>query len=405
MTLGSTDTPSTLTTSGNADAFVAKYSPTGVLLWKVSGGGAAGDESFNAIAVDSSGNVTVAGRFSSTANFGGSNLTANGVSDMVLAQYAGSNGAHQWSKKFGGAVNDDANGLAADASGKIYLTGYFSGTVNFGGANISSPFDTDTDAFVAKFNADGTHVWSKHFTNAGSDKGVAIAADTVGGLALVGSFTATINFGGSTLSSTGQVDAFVARLSQTDGSHIWSRRNGAPDGNESAQAVTVDADGDVLVGGYASKAMDVGGGVAAALGGVDTWIAKYAAASPGAHLWSKRIGGTSHDYVYGIAVDASDNVYAAGSFESLSLSVGGDTLTNGGSSSADVWVAKWTAAGANVWGEKQGGTAVDVAKACATSPSGHLAVGGYFFSSGGLFGGATLSAAGVADGFLARIAQ
>jgi hypothetical protein len=158
----------------------------------------------------------------------------------------------------------------------------------------------------------------------------------------------------------------------------------------------------VLVAGQAIKPVDMGGGVLPALGGADMIVAKYASASPGAHQWSKRGGGTSNDYGYGVAADSSSNVYVAGSFESASVSIAGSTLTNGGNS--DTYVAKWASDGSNAAARKLGGTGQDVPNKIVAQASGHLAVCGYFYNAGS-FDGTTLTSAGLADGFLVRMAQ
>ena len=69
-----------------------------------------------------------------------------------------------WSKGFGGSDNDAGNGVAVDGGGDVVVTGYFKTTVNFGGGNLtSSGLD---DIFVAKVSGtDGSHVWARGFGN------------------------------------------------------------------------------------------------------------------------------------------------------------------------------------------------------------------------------------------------
>ncbi|MGH7893602.1 MAG: SBBP repeat-containing protein [Candidatus Binatia bacterium] len=388
----------TRTSAGGADWFLAKYSPTNVLAWVRAMGGT-GDDSPASVVVDGNGDVVVAGHFAGTASFGGAALVASGTSDIALAKYNGADGTHQWSKRFGGAYDDGAAGVAVDGGGNIVLTGFFQGTVDFGTGVLRVPFDTDLDVFLTKFTSAGTVVWATNFPNTGNDRGYGIAVDSAGSIAITGYFSNTIDFGGAQFSSAnGLIDVFVAKFTAS-GAHLWSRQIGAPDGNEGGNAITMDGGGNVLVTGYAIEAVNFGGGLLDALGGADVFVAKYTAAS-GAHLWSRRLGGSGNDYCYGVAVDATGNVAVAGSFERTGA-FGDTSLTAAGA--GDAFVAKYTATGAPVWARQLGGTSSDIGQGVAFAPSGHPFTTGYFYGTGS-FGGTTLTSAGVADAFLVRLA-
>jgi PKD repeat protein len=387
----------TFRSAGGADALLAKYSPTGAVLWARSMGGA-GDDFAEGIAVDGAGDAVVVGRFAGTAGFGGSPLVASGSFDMVVAKYTGTSGAHQWSRRFGGAYDDDASVVAVDAGRNVYVSGYFRGAVDFGGGVLRVPYETDLDVFLLKLTAAGGHVWSKHFPNSGNERAYGLAVDGAGYVVLAGSFSNTVDFGGGGLTSPNALtDAFVARFTGA-GAHVWSRRLGAPDGNEAACAVATDSAGNVVVAGYAIAAVDFGGGLLSALGGTDAFVARYAAAN-GAHLWSRRLGGKANDYAYGVAVGAGDAVFVTGAVAG-SAALGGTTITVGGPS--DGFVAKYSAVGAPAWGLALGGSDADVGRAI-SAVGGSPVVTGYFYGTG-TFGGGTLASAGAADGFVVRLA-
>jgi hypothetical protein len=82
--------------------------------------------------------------------------------DIFVAKYAGSDGHHIWSTRFGDVSNDAGNAVAVDATGNVVVTGSFSGIVNFGGGSLTSSAAT-ADIFLAKFSSSGNHVWSKRF--------------------------------------------------------------------------------------------------------------------------------------------------------------------------------------------------------------------------------------------------
>jgi hypothetical protein len=299
--------------------------------------------------------------------------------------------------------DDTASAVAVDASNNVYFTGFFRGTANFGGANLTVPFTSDLDVFIAKLDATGAHIWSKNFTNNGNERGYGIAVDGSGNVVITGSFSNTVDFGGGGLTSANAMsDGYVARFT-TAGVHSWSRRFGSPDGNESGQAVATDSSGNALVTGYATRAVDMGGGSLAMLGGTDGLIAKYAATS-GNHVWSRRVGGGGNDYGYGITVDTAgasptNNVYVTGAFDDTA-SFGGASLTAVGS--PDVYLAKYGPTGTPLSARQFGGASTDISRGVDFA-AGTPVVAGYFSGSGS-FGGTTLTSAGLADGFVVRVA-
>src|SRR5688572_11549100 len=86
--------------------------------------------------------------------------------------------AHLWSKRFGSTGTDSGYSTAVDAQGNVYVSGSFQATVNFGGANLVSV--GAIDIFLAKYDANGLHEWSKSFGNVLSDHAYGIAVDGSG---------------------------------------------------------------------------------------------------------------------------------------------------------------------------------------------------------------------------------
>jgi len=127
--------------------------------WARAFGGTSGDQG-NSIAVDASGNVYTAGSFQGTVDFdpgaGTSNLSAVG-SDDIFVQKLDASGNFLWAKAFGGSASDFGRSIAVDASGNVYTTGNFRGTVDFdsgvGTANLSAV--GSRDIFIQKLDASG----------------------------------------------------------------------------------------------------------------------------------------------------------------------------------------------------------------------------------------------------------
>jgi PKD repeat protein len=387
----------TLVSAGGADWFVAKFDPAGNCVWANRMGGTA-DDAVDAVTADASGNVIVTGRFAGSASFGGTtNLVANGTNDMAVAKY-GADGHHIWSKRFGGQYDDAPSAAAVDTAGNVYLTGYFRGTCDFGGGPLTVPFTSDLDVFVAKLDPSGNHLWSKNFTNDGNDRGYGIATDSAGNVVVAGTFSNTIDFGGGEMDSpNAMLDVFVVKLSPA-GAHLWSRHIGTAVASEGVNGVAIDLAGNVVIAGNVIAEVDFGGGSLGALGASDAYVAKYA--PNGNHIWSRRFGGAGNDYASAVAVDGSGNVAVAGSFESNALFAGIPLLSAGQS---DAYVLKLDPSGTNPSVRQLGGTSADVGQGVVIAPSGSLVTAGYFYGSGS-FAGIQLGSLGAADAFIASLA-
>ena len=126
----------TLTSSGSYDIFVAKLDSDGNWLWAKQAGGTGLDWG-NGIATKSSGNSYVTGKFQGTASFGSTTLTSSGNADIFVAKLDNS-GNWLGAQKAGGTGIDDGQSIAIDSYGNSYVTGYFQRTASFGDINISS---------------------------------------------------------------------------------------------------------------------------------------------------------------------------------------------------------------------------------------------------------------------------
>jgi len=139
----------------NNDIFITKYDANGNVLWAKSVG-SNGYEYGNCVSIDNSGNVYITGKFAySTITFGSTTLSSEGSSyDIFIAKYD-ANGNVLWAKSVGGInTNDIGNSVATDASGNVYMTGYYScPTINFGSNSLTNAGITgSSDMFIAKYS-------------------------------------------------------------------------------------------------------------------------------------------------------------------------------------------------------------------------------------------------------------
>lgn len=117
---------------------------------------------------------------------------------------------HIWSQNFSGTNVQRSHCVAIDGSGNTIITGYFSGAVNFGGGLLTSA--GNYDIFLAKFDSDGGHIWSKSFGDASDQSARSVTCDGSGNVVVTGDFYGSTNFGGGALTSAGSRDIFIAKF-------------------------------------------------------------------------------------------------------------------------------------------------------------------------------------------------
>jgi hypothetical protein len=197
-----------LTSAGLNDIFIAKLDSDGAHLWSKRFGDV-DDQQRPSITTDSAGNVLLTGLFADTVDFGGGALTSAGDYDLFVAKLDPA-GTHIWSKRFGDSGFQVGYNITTDSASNVLLTGLFAGTVDFGGGALTSA--GGYDLFVAKLNPAGTHIWSKRFGDTDYQFGYSITTDSAGNVLFTGYFGGTVDFGGGALTSAGSVDLFVAKL-------------------------------------------------------------------------------------------------------------------------------------------------------------------------------------------------
>lgn len=204
VNLGGSD----LISAGVWDIFIAKFATDGTHIWSRSFGGSGLEVGFY-FAIDSNDNLLLTGGFEGSINFGGADLICDSGRDVFLVMLDAA-GNHIWSKDFSGGGFNLGYAINVDSSDSIVLGGQFSGNINFGGTMLQSV--GASDVFFAKFNSSGEHLWSGTVGQTGSANSRGVAIDSQGDLIFTGYFEGTINFGGDDLISAGSSDIFVAKL-------------------------------------------------------------------------------------------------------------------------------------------------------------------------------------------------
>jgi len=362
------------------------------LLWATSAGGSSFD-SGKGIAVDSSGNAYVTGEFSGTVDFEGTSLTSNaGSEDVFVAKYD-ANGNLLWATSAGGSDTEIGFDIAVDGAGNAYVTGEFSGTVDFDGTSLSS--DGDFDIFVAKYDAGGNFLWANSAGGSGFDRGRGIAVDSSGNGFVTGRFSGTADFNGTSLSNAGGGDVFVAKY-DASGNLLWATSAGGTE-SDAGLGIAVDSSGNAYVtGGFGGTADFEGTSLTSNAGSEDVFVAKYDAS--GNLLWATSAGGSSRDFGLSVAVDSSGNAYVTGEFEGTA-DFNGTSL--GSTGVIAIFVAKYDASGNLLWATSAGGGGFDHGRGIAVDSSGNAFVTGRFSGTAD-FNGTSLSSAGNLDVFVAK---
>ena len=248
------------------------------------------------------------------------------------------------------------------------------------------------DIFIAKFRADGGHVWSDRYGDAefSSQSPCDLAADNNNNVVFVGQFDGTLNFGGYTLIGGSSSSMYTVKFDST-GTHVWSDSYGNPS-YAAAKGVAIDPSRNILVTGVIGGSVNFGGGSLTR----PMFVVKFD--EDGYHVWSRDYGDGDYNDVSDIAVDLLGNVSITGSFED-DLNFGGISLVSAGYK--DIFLAKFDVNGNHVWSQRFGNNSADDGYSVDTDGLGNVVAGGYFFDTVD-FGGGQKGSTGRCSGFVAK---
>lgn len=387
----------TIESGGSNDFFLAKFDASGNHLWS-RGFGDTDYDTAPSVVIDGSGSIILVGNFFGILKLGGDPLIALGEGniDVFIAKFD-ANGNHLWSQSFGNDDDQLTFAVGVDASDNILWTGHFYQTLDFGGGPLTST--SGYDMYLVKFDSDGNHIWSDSYGITGSELATELAVDVSGNVIVTGRFDGTVNFGGGVRATAGFWDVFLVKFSP-EGTHLWSRSFGDPNFQQVA-GVDTDSFGNVFLTGDYLGTVNFGGVPLTSAGGFDIFLAKYGPS--GIHIWSNRFGDASTQHTEGIACDAADNVVIAGNF-SGSVDLGGGPLTNTGPPFPDILLAKFDPQGSHLWSQRFGDAALDTPETIALDRWDNILLSGRFIGAVD-FGGGPLPNAGTDDVFLAKFAH
>lgn len=329
---------------------------------------------------------------------------------------------YEWASKAGGSSTDGGNATYVDASGNVYVIGFFRGTADFDPSastyNLTSA--GDADIFIQKLNSSGALVWAKKMGGGGIDSGYDITVDASGNVYTTGFFTGTADFdpgtGTTNFSSAGSYDIYVQKLNSS-GNLVWARQMGGT-GYDVGRGITVDSGGSVYVTGLFSNTADFVSGAGnynvTSDGGFDIFALRLD--SSGSLIWVyENSGSTSDDAGQDIAIK-SGLVYITGYFRNTVCFAADGDIDCGQTNSCycftsagerDAFVTELDAsAGYHSWTRRMGGTGSDAGEDIAVDALDNIYTVGYFsntvdFNPGS--GTNNLTSAGSTDAFVQKM--
>ena len=315
--------------------FLAKYSPTGDLLFVKTGDSKFDCQTYT-LAVDTEGGVYVAGTFRDTMKIGnfqvvqpwllngaGTQFSIRGP-DNFLAKYD-ANGNPLWLKQTKTTWANrgvDAH-VKVGGDGKIYWTGEYLDSVRIDTFNITNGVSGFGDEiFALRLNKNGAVERLRRISSTGDDWAGGIVSDGSGGAIVAGSFVGTLTVGNQSATAVGARDAFIVRL-DADFNPVWLKTAGGIN-NERIRDIARLSTGDlVVVGDFTGQASlwdATGKDTLQSAGSADWFVAQYRA--DGVYQTAKRWGGSGFETCASITATAGDSLVLSGWFGNVSRDTG-----------------------------------------------------------------------------------
>lgn len=384
----------TLTAKGSADVFVIKFSPSGQPLWGTSYGEiGAFLAPLTGLALDGTGDVIVYGATSNSVIIGTAAIAGPAI---YVAKLGAGDGGVLWSKGFTSSSSSVLpKALAVTPEGHIFIGGSFNfANIDFEIAQLQNPNPYPNGFLVRLSGADGGAAWTKTLCSGG------VNACWVKGLAIdtTGSLTVAVEFSGkASLGSGPDLTALgkqdaVVGQLAIDGTPIHQRQIGGSGADVSVTGLVAAPNAGVVLTGSFHGTVDLGGGPISSTNGA-AFVAQFDEAAQG-YAWSQT---TEEASFTALGTDASKNVIVAGAQDPGGFEFCG-TVFPGGS---DIFVAKLSMSGSLSWAKlyDTGGGVADLAVTAAGVPIFVGSVGNASVD----FGTGKLNSGGSGDGFVVKL--
>ena len=361
---------------GKVDAFLRKFDPSGTELWTRQFG-SIGDDQALAVAVDTQGNIFVAGEAGEDVP---GKLRVSGQNGAYVRKFSPS-GEGLWLRHFGVKHTSRATGVGVDRMGNVFIVGNIQGNLP-GQAGLGHD-----DAFLRAYSSDGEELWTRQFGAEGGDFATSVAISALGEIYVVG-------WSRTKVQPIGRLELVVmspfVRKYDGEGQELWSRQ--VPiDGFARAIGAAVDAQGSLYMMGWVSGSLPG----QSQLGRTDGFVRKYTV--DGREAWTSQFGTDNEDRALGLGVDQAGNTYVAGWTKGVfpgQTGLGPKTFFV----RQDAFVRKLDSDGSEVWTRQFGTEMPQSAVSVSAGPRGDMFVVGD--TTGSLLGERYL---GTIDAFMMKI--
>lgn len=216
-----------VSSKGNFDAFLAKFSTGGDPQWLESIGGT-GTDSGIALSLDKDGGIVVTGNYDSTFVLGKNRLECRGEFDVFVAKYA-SAGQNQWIQSFGSGGIERSTCCAVDKLGTTYVSGCFRYSPETNGS-FSNEETFGNDLFLVKYKGSMKDKWQLLAGGNGEDAIFDMCTDQDNNLYTLGLYHGTIKIGLTELANSGGIELFFTKISPA-GNYIFVKKAVCPEPN------------------------------------------------------------------------------------------------------------------------------------------------------------------------------
>lgn len=261
----------------------------------------------------------------------------------------------EWSRNYGGFLNDSANDVIQTNDGGFVAVG-FSRSSNF---DVSQNYGK-SDYWVLKVDSIGDVEWEKNFGGSENDIASSVVQAPDGGYLVAGG---SVSFDLEVIGNNGNEDVWVLKLTP-DGVVEWTKTYGGSS-NERAESIEMTTDGGYILAGY-SDSQD--GDVGSNHGDFDYWLVKID--PDGNLLWENNFGGSFSDWGFDVKQTPDGGYLMAGS----TFSDNGDVSSNNGF--YDYWLVKTDANGNMEWEQNYGGTLEERAYSIVLTQNGEAIIAG-----------------------------
>ncbi len=281
---------------GGRDAFLAKYNSLGSLVW-VRLLGTTADDRGNSVVVGVDGFIYIVG--STDGTFAGQ--TNAGQTDTFIAKYD-TNGNRTWLSLLGTSGTDIGYSISTSTEGSIYIAGMSTGSIS-----PETGFGSN-DAFLAKYNPDGTRSWVRQLGTDKIDQGLAVTVGSDGFIYIAGETQGNLH--GEANPSSIVSSAFLSKYNSS-GTRIWTKILGTAT-TDAARAIAASSDS-IFISGFTYGDLDgqTGSGWARA------FVTKYNL--NGERLWTRLLSSTANTFANTLTTDSEGAIYVAGRTQSSIL--------------------------------------------------------------------------------------